>query len=126
MNAKRLYGFRGAICAENTYDAIFENVRSMFEQLVFVNNLVEHDMVSIQFTVTPDITALNPATALRKAGLVKDVPLFCSQEPVFESSLKSVIRCMILAYSDNSGKAVYLNGAQVLRPDLADNAEYAG
>ena len=83
------------------------------------NDIEESDIVSIQFTTTPDLTKLNPAAALRRAGYASNVPLFCSLEPVFENSLKYVIRCLILAYSKEAGKSVYLNDAEVLRPDLA-------
>ena len=90
----------------------------LYSTILEKNDISETDIVSIQFTTTPDLTKLNPAAALRKSGYASDVPLFCSLEPVFENSLKNVIRCLILAYSQEKGKSVYLNGAEVLRPDL--------
>lgn len=114
----RLYGIRGAICTQDTVDDIVKNTSLLYSTILEKNKINETDIVSIQFTTTPDLTKLNPAAALRKSGYASDVPLFCSLEPVFENSLKNVIRCLILAYSQEKGKSVYLNGAEVLRPDL--------
>lgn len=114
----RLYGIRGAICTQDTVDDIVKNTSLLYSTILEKNDISETDIVSIQFTTTPDLTKLNPAAALRKSGYASDVPLFCSLEPVFENSLKNVIRCLILAYSQEKGKSVYLNGAEVLRPDL--------
>lgn len=114
----RLYGIRGAICTQDTVDDIVKNTSLLYSTILKKNDISETDIVSIQFTTTPDLTKLNPAAALRKSGYASDVPLFCSLEPVFENSLKNVIRCLILAYSQEKGKSVYLNGAEVLRPDL--------
>ena len=88
------------------------------------------DIVSLQFTITDDITVLNPATALRKGnpGLdVSQIPLFCSQEAKIDGGMPFVIRALLTAYvelnEDTGGKLperhnVYLNGAEKLRPDL--------
>lgn len=114
----RLYGIRGAICTQDTVDDIVKNTSLLYSTILEKNDISETDIVSIQFTSTPDLTKINPAAALRKSGYASDVPLFCSLEPVFENSLKNVIRCLILAYSQEKGKSVYLNGAEVLRPDL--------
>lgn len=114
----RLYGIRGAICTQDTVDDIVKNTSLLYSTILKKNDISETDIVSIQFTTTPDLTKFNPAAALRKSGYASDVPLFCSLEPVFENSLKNVIRCLILAYSQEKGKSVYLNGAEVLRPDL--------
>lgn len=121
MVEKRVYAFRGAICTENTQADIINNTKSLYETLVSKNNLSEFDMISIQFTTTPDLTAINPAKALRLSGYADSTPLFCAQEPVFEESLKKVIRIMIHAYSDKKPESVYLNGAQALRPDLTND-----
>ncbi len=115
----RLYGIRGAICTQDSAEDMIKNTSLLYSTILQKNNIEESDIVSIQFTTTPDLTKLNPAAALRKAGYASNVPLFCSLEPVFENSLKNVIRCLILAYLKEEGKSVYLNGAEVLRPDLA-------
>ncbi len=125
MSEKRLYGIRGATCTENNKDSIIKNVGELCRTVFSKNGLHTEDVVSIQFTVTPDIDELNPATALRKAGDVgldtSSVPLFCSQEPVVKGMNPKIIRLMVTAYMENGSKPVgaYLNGADVLRPDLA-------
>jgi chorismate mutase len=121
---KRLFGIRGAVCCANTPDSIVAGVEHLGTALFHDNNLAAHDIVSIQFTVTEDLTALNPATALRwsSVGLVaSQCALFCSQEPRYEGSLPGVVRVLITAYMDEGAHPVsaYLDGAEKLRPDLA-------
>lgn len=120
---KRLAAFRGAVCVENTAESITENVCLMCRKLFELNSIQADDIVSLQFTITDDITVLNPATALRKGnpGLdVSAVPLFCSQEAKIEGGMKKVVRALLTAYYEEGkgGKQnVYLNGAEKLRPD---------
>ena len=118
---KRLAAFRGAVCVENTAESITENVRLMCRELFSRNSIKADDIVSLQFTITNDITKLNPATALRKGdcGLdVSAVPLFCSQEAYIEGGMPLVVRALLTAYSDVEEKQnIYLNGAEKLRPD---------
>lgn len=123
---KRLIGIRGAVCAENTDSSITQNVGLLCKSIVEENAIQVEDIVSIQFTVTPDLDALNPATALRHAAPfsgVESVPLFCAAEPVMKKMLDHVVRVLLTAYVDKDAhiKAVYLNGAQKLRPDLSYN-----
>ena len=121
---KRLAAFRGAVCVENTPESITENVCLMCRQLFEENKLKADDIVSLQFTITKDITKLNPATALRRGdcGLdVSAVPLFCSQEAEIEGMMPLVVRALLTAYVDAGLERhnVYLNGAEKLRPDFA-------
>lgn len=118
---KRLAAFRGAICVENTAESITENVCLMCRELFSRNNIKAEDIVSLQFSITDDITVLNPATALRKGnpGLdVSQVPLFCCQEAKIEGGMKKVVRALLTAYVDEGQERhnVYLNGAEKLRP----------
>ncbi len=121
---KIVRALRGAVCCQNTKESITENVCSVFNDLVLRNNLNAEDLISIQFSITPDLNVLNPATALRKGNVridVSEVPLFCSQEPVIEGGMPFVIRVLIHAYMDQfaNRKNTYLNGAEALRPDFA-------
>lgn len=126
--SKRLAAFRGAICVENNAQSITENTCLMCRKLFELNKIKAEDIVSLQFTITNDITVLNPATALRKGnpGLdVSAVPLFCSQEAFIEGGMKRVIRALLSSYvdvdeADSSFERhnVYLNGAEKLRPDF--------
>ncbi len=124
MNEKRLAAFRGAVCVENTAENITENVCLMCRELFTRNKIKAEDIVSLQFTITDDITVLNPATALRKGnpGLdVSQVPLFCAQEAKIDGGMPLVVRALLTAYTDESPgrQNVYLNGAEKLRPDLS-------
>jgi len=123
MGGKRLYCIRGAVCCENTKESIAENVGLMCSKVFCDNKISAEDLLNIQFTVTPDLDALNPATALRLSNTGVDtssVPLMCSQEPVIRNMMPKVIRLMVTAYlpEGTSVKPSYLNGAQLLRPDL--------
>lgn len=121
----RLIALRGATCSENTKEEITKNVCTLFNQIVTLNKLKSEDIVSVQFTVTKEITLLNPATALRLGQTVidtKSLALFCSQEAFIEGGMKNVIRIMITSYAPQNVEKqnVYLNGAEKLRPDFSN------
>ncbi|AGT42763.1 chorismate mutase [Treponema pedis] len=115
MILKKLKAVRGAVTCENSTESIQKEVCFLFSEILKLNRLREKDIVSIQFTVTKDITALNPATALRKNGFAKDLALFCSAEPETENSLPNTVRLLIHYYSRLKPVYVYLNGAANLR-----------
>ena len=119
MDNKRLYAVRGATCSKDSPLEIEKSIKTLFDKLYSENSILDENLVSIQFTITNDIKSLNPATALRKAGYGSDVPLFCSQEPEITGMLKNCIRVLITGYFEEKPKPVYINGAEVLRPDLA-------
>ncbi len=118
----RLYAVRGAVCCENSAESVSFHVPNMYRALIERNGIAEDDIVSVVFSVTDDLTVLNPATALRKAGLALSVPLFACAEPFIEKYLPRVIRVLVTFYGSKRPEAVYLNGAEVLRPDLAGSA----
>lgn len=119
MWARKLTGIRGASCiSEDTPKAVQAAVSALFEELYRKNAINEKHIVSIQFTLTPDIQSLNPASALRKAGYGSGCPLFCSQEPVITGMLPKTVRVLITMYSRKKAVPVYINGAERLRPDL--------
>jgi len=117
---KRLFALRGAAQCENTADDICAQVKLMYDELLSGNALTEEDIVSVIFSVTADLDAINPCTALRKSGRAAGgTALFSAQEPVCKNSLERVVRVIIHCYLNESSKVkhVYRNGAQVLRPD---------
>ena len=120
----RLYGIRGATGAENSKESIISNVQQMCSAIFLKNKLKENNIVSIQFTITKDLTAMNPAAALRKGGNcgidVSKVPLFCSAEPEIDGSPEKMIRVLVTSYADENTEIhhVYINGGEKLRPDL--------
>ncbi len=125
--SKRLFGIRGAVCSGNTEQEIITAVDRMCSRIFASNNLSAPDIVSIQFTMTGDLTALNPAAALRRCSCgeaVRNTALFCSVEPPVTGSLPRTIRILVTAYMDEETTPVhcYTGGAEVLRPDFAAEA----
>ena len=112
--SKRLMAIRGATCCDNTKEEITKYVCEMVNGLIEKNNLIKDNIVSIQFTMTPDLDVLNPATALRNGNVTidtSDIPLFCSQEPLIKGGMEYVIRCLILCYMNECCEKhnVYIN-----------------
>ena len=121
---KRLYALRGATGAENSKESVQKNVVEMCLSLFERNALSPEDIVSIQFTVTSDLTAMNPAMALRRGQNdfdVSSVALFSSQEPEIDGSPEKMIRVLVTCYLEENSKLrhVYINGGEKLRPDFA-------
>ncbi len=121
---KRLFGLRGASGAENTKASIQNGVTDMCRRLFEQNGLEPQDIVSIHFTLTKDLTALNPAFALRHGDVGIDVSgcaLFSSQEVDIDGSPEGMIRVLVHAYlkEEAQPRHVYINGAERLRPDFA-------
>jgi len=117
---KKLYALRGAVQCENTQEDICDKVVKMYDELLSLNRLNEENIVSIIFSVTDDLNVINPCTALRKNGRAEgDIALFSAQEPKMVNSLQRTIRVLIHCYleEDSCVEHVYINGAEVLRPD---------
>ncbi|MBQ4015239.1 MAG: chorismate mutase [Treponema sp.] len=119
---KRIYAVRGAIFAENTKDSIQEKAVKLFNAVVEKNGIKSQDIVSLHWTLTKDLDAMNPATALRlgKPTIdVSEIPLFCSQEAFIQGGRPKVIRMMLTAYLDQKPSHIFLDGAEALRPDFS-------
>ena len=117
---KRLYALRGAVQCENKKDDICTQIGLMYNELLSNNKLNEDEIVSVIFSVTDDLNAINPSTALRSTGKGGgDMSLFSVQEPECVNSVERIVRVIIHCYLDEGSKPyhVYLNGAEVLRPD---------
>ena len=113
---------RGAIrVGANEKPAIHEAAIRLAGEMVARNGIEIDRIVSILCSLTEDLTAANPATALR-LDRFGGVPLFCVQEATVEGQMASLVR-MLFTY-DTAGEKrpqpVYLNGAERLRPDLGD------
>ena len=119
---KRIYAVRGAIFAENTKDSIQEKAVKLFNAVVEKNGIKSQDIVSLHWTLTKDLDAMNPATALRlgKPAIdVSEITLFCSQEAFIQGGRPKVIRMMLTAYLDQKPSHIFLDGAEALRPDFS-------
>lgn len=118
MVFRRVRAVRGAVCCDNAKKNIVERVIELYSACLEKNRVSEKQVISIQFTVTADLTACNPASALRSGGFASCIPLFCSAEPCIDDAPQGVIRILIYFYSKKKAVPVYLHGAQNLRPDL--------
>jgi chorismate mutase len=119
----KLWAVRGAItipqdCPEEVLSATEELLREIFR----VNRIDNENIVSILFTVTPDIRSEFPAVGARRLGLT-ETPLTCAQEIPKCGALPLCIRVLIHFYTSlpkKEIKPVYLREAVRLRPDLAE------
>ena len=118
MFFRRIYAGRAAVCTQNQAESIKRAVVSAYTQFLASNQLQEKDIISIQFSLTNDITAANPATLLRSAGFASETVLFCSAEPNIDGSQPGIIRFLFYFYGKNKPVPVYLGEAEKLRPDL--------
>lgn len=112
---------RGAITVENNdAEEILSATREVLEEIFEKNPEATADMVSMIFTLTPDLNAVFPAKAARLMGIT-NIPLMCMSEIPVEGALEKCVRVLIYANTDlgpDEINHVYLKGAQVLRPDL--------
>jgi len=120
---KRLYALRGAVQCMNTVQDICEQVSLMYGDLLSANKLDEDDIVSLIFSVTDDLDAINPCTALRKNGHAGELALFSAREPESKNALERTVRALVHCYLEEGSQVhhVYRNGAEVLRPDRVRN-----
>jgi len=119
MAKKRLFALRGAVFCLNSREDIEKQVVEMYDELLSRNKLDTEDLVSVVFSVTADLNAINPATALRGKGRAAETALFVTQEAHFQDSPERVIRVLLHCYMDKEAAPVhvYRNGAETLRPD---------
>lgn len=117
---------RGAITVnENERDSILSATKKMLEEIISRNRLNKEQIISMIFSVTGDLTKVQPAVAAREMGF-ETQGLFCVAEMSAENSLPLCIRVLIHAEIDVLQKEichVYLKGAKILRPDLSEKKE---
>ena len=121
VGAKVCRGIRGATTATNQREAILSATRELLQQIVEANDVRPADVASIFFTMTPDLDAEYPALAARQMGWTQ-VPLLCAQEIARPDGLPQAIRVLIhwnTTLSQAEIHHIYMNGAEVLRPDFA-------
>jgi len=113
---------RGAIQLDATdRDAILEGTAELVAAVMSRNDLAADDVISVLFTVTPDLTAEFPALAARKTGF-HAVPLMCATEIPVPGAMPRVVRLMAHVDTDRPRSEiqhVYLRGAAALRLDIA-------
>src|SRR5262245_28242249 len=112
---------RGAIQVRaNRAEEIRDATARLLGALFAVNHFTREQIVSAVFTATPDLDADFPAHAARRLGWT-DVPLLGAVEIGVPGALPRVVR-VLLTVRDVPRRIrlvpVYLDGAELLRPDL--------
>ncbi|MFN8614678.1 MAG: chorismate mutase [Vampirovibrionales bacterium] len=114
---------RGAtLVAENTQKAVSEAVTELLLALTQANQVECGAIIGVWFTLTPDLTAENPAKVARMALGWSKVPMLCAVEPLIEGFPPSCLRVLIQwqevgheGQLKDPPRFVYLNGAEQLR-----------
>jgi len=113
---------RGAVQVDaNERQAILDGATDLVTEVMGRNNLITDDVISVVFTVTPDLDAEFPALAARKIGF-QDVPLLCATEIPVPHAMPRVVRLLMHLETSRSRaelQHVYLRGAAALRLDIA-------
>ena len=113
---------RGAIQVDaDEREAILESTTELVSEVMSRNELTPDDVISVFFTMTPDLTAEFPALAARKIGF-HAVPLMCATEIPVRGAMPRVVRLMAHVETGRPRSEiqhVYLRGAVALRLDIA-------
>ncbi|NLY90381.1 MAG: chorismate mutase [Firmicutes bacterium] len=119
---ERIGAIRGATTAKgNTREEILAATRELITELVRRNKLDPEDVISVFFTVTPDLNAAFPAEAARQLGYT-GWPMLDSVAVAVPGALPRCIRVLFHVSLGDSGREVchvYLREAKRLRPDWA-------
>lgn len=116
----RVVAIRGAIDVQtDTVEDIRRAVAELVRQIGERNALDADAIISAQFTMTPDLRSVFPATSARESGW-STVPMLCSTEIDVPGALAKCIRVLVHAHLpvDRRAEHVYLGTATSLRPDL--------
>ena len=117
---RRIRAVRGAIRVPVDEAAeVLGATERLLREVMARNDLTAADLVSVVFTATEDLRSAFPAEAARRMGL-SAVPLLCAREIDVPGALPRVVR--LLAHAETTREALvpaYLEGAEVLRDDLA-------
>ena len=114
-------GIRGAITVNDDQPReILEATSELLGEIIAQNELDSEDIVSIIFTVTPDIKSTFPAQAARAMGLHL-VPLLGSQEIGVKGAIARCIRVLLHVNTNKTQAEIYhcfMRDASKLREDL--------
>jgi chorismate mutase len=115
-------GIRGAITVDaDDPKAIVAATKRLLTCMIEQNGVELDDIASVLFSLTPDLRAVFPALGAREMGWV-NVPMLHFTEIDVPGALPRVIRVLMhvnTVRSQTEIEHVYLDGARVLRPDLA-------
>ena len=124
MRRRRMHAIRGATSvALDDADALVAATRELLERIVADNDVDVDDVVSVIFTMTPDLSSAFPARAARELGWTS-TPLLCMTEIDVPGALPRCIRILMhveFAVPRARVSHVYLRDAVALRPELASD-----
>ena len=119
---RRLHAIRGAITVErDDRELLLAATRELLSEMIARNGMRPEEIVSVIFTLTPDLASEFPAIAARELGWT-DAALLCTMEIPVPGALPRTIRVLVHVEFDDPRAAVahvYLREATVLRPDLS-------
>jgi chorismate mutase len=115
---------RGAVQLDvDDRDHLLAAVDELIREILAQNALTTDDLISMLFNATADVHSTFPATAARaRIPELADVPLMNTTELDVTGALQRCIRVLAHANTDvprADVQHVFLEGAVVLRPDLA-------
>lgn len=117
-------GIRGAITVDaDDAQAIVDATKRLLCEMIARNGVELDDIVSVLFSLTPDLRAVFPALGARELGWV-NVPMLHFTEVAVPGSLGKCIRVLMHVNTPRAQQEiahVYLDGAVVLRPDIANS-----
>ena len=108
-------------CREDSAAAISDAVRELIDAFHARNDCQASSVRLAIFTATADLRSAKPATAARHAGW-HETQFLCLAEMPTNDDVAFCLRALLMVDRAPSGaplKPVYLNGAQMLRPDLS-------
>jgi len=87
------------------------------------NELKLENIISVFFSITPDLKSFNPATAVRENLNWTEIPMICFQEAFIEGGLPYCIRSLIHIqnYQNHEIKHIYLHKAESLRSEWSQS-----
>ncbi|MBB5172887.1 chorismate mutase [Texcoconibacillus texcoconensis] len=116
-------GIRGATTVEvNQKGDILTASRILLQEMIERNHVEPEDISHVIFTVTNDLDAAFPASAIRDFEGFRHVPVMCSQEIPVPNSLSRCIRVMMVTNTEKNQDEIhhiYHREATSLRPDLS-------
>ncbi|MEJ7758440.1 MAG: chorismate mutase [Gemmatimonadaceae bacterium] len=122
----RVRAVRGAtvVSADETR-LVCDAVRELLNEMTRRNGIATDDIVSVLFTMTPDLKSEFPARAAHALDGWHEIPMLCTIEIDVPGALAKCIRVLMHAYSPLSRSEIrhaYLGDARQLRPDLLEGA----
>ncbi len=125
----QICGLRGAITVEqNSVEAMTQAVNELLNALETNNGFNPAEIISVIFSVTPDLDAIFPAAVARGRFGWGQIPLLDVQHMNVMGSLKYCIRVLIYLNTplhQTTLRPVYLRRAVKLRPEFANTGDYS-